>query len=315
MSIATPTLWVITFAAIAVLLIIDFIATRKPHDVSMREAVGWSVFYVALPMAFGVWVWRAHGSEIGTQYYAGYLVEKSLSVDNLFVFILLLSGFAVPRELRQRILLYGIIGALVMRGIFIALGAAALSAFDWVFLLFGLVLVVTALKLLKDAITGTGHEIDVAEMRSVKLLRRFYPVSDTYEGTRLTIVREGRRMLTPLALVLAAVLATDLVFAVDSVPAVYGITADPYLVFVTNALALLGLRALYFVLEGALGALIYLGYGLAAILALIGGKLVLHWAHLVWPQVPELPTVWSLVGVVGILAVTVVASLLKRPAH
>ncbi|MFZ2501882.1 MAG: TerC/Alx family metal homeostasis membrane protein [Nocardioides sp.] len=315
MSIATPTLWVITFAAIAVLLIIDFIATRKPHDVSMREAVGWSVFYVALPMAFGVWVWRAHGSEIGTQYYAGYLVEKSLSVDNLFVFILLLSGFAVPRELRQRILLYGIIGALVMRGIFIALGAAALSAFDWVFLLFGLVLVVTALKLLKDAITGTGHAIDVAEMRSVKLLRRFYPVSDTYEGTRLTIVREGRRMLTPLALVLAAVLATDLVFAVDSVPAVYGITADPYLVFVTNALALLGLRALYFVLEGALGALIYLGYGLAAILALIGGKLVLHWAHLEWPQVPELPTVWSLVGVVGILAVTVVASPLKRPAH
>ncbi len=309
-TIATPQLWAITIAAVIGLLVVDFIATRKPHDVSMREAIGWSVFYVALPVAFGLWVWRAHGQEIGLQYYAGYLVEKSLSVDNLFVFILLLSAFAVPRELRQRVLLYGIIGALIMRAIFIALGAAALSRFDWVFLIFGAILMLTGVKMLKDAVTGHDHEVAVEEMRIVKFIRRFYPVTDDYEGTKMSVRRAGRRALTPFALVVAAVLATDLVFAVDSVPAVYGITADPYLVFATNAFALLGLRALYFVLEGALQRLIYLGYGLSAILLLIGVKLVLHWAHLVWPSVPEIPTLWSLAGVVGILAITTVASLL-----
>lgn len=309
-TIATPQLWGFTIAAIVGLLVIDFLATRKPHEVSMREAVGWSLFYLALPIAFGAWVWRTHGSEIGLQYYAGYLVEKSLSVDNLFVFILLLGAFAVPRELRQRVLLYGIIGALLMRAVFIALGAAALSAFDWVFLVFGLVLVLTGLKLLRDALTGADHGPKLEEMRIVKLIRRFYPVTADYQGAKLTVREAGRRTLTPLALVVAAVLATDLVFAIDSVPAVYGITADPYLVFATNAFALLGLRALYFVLEGALSKLIYLGYGLSAILLLIGVKLALHWAHLVWPAVPEIPTLWSLVGVVGILAITTLASLL-----
>jgi TerC family integral membrane protein len=309
-TIATPQLWGFTIAAIVGLLVIDFLATRKPHEVSMREAVGWSLFYLALPIAFGAWVWRTHGSEIGLQYYAGYLVEKSLSVDNLFVFILLLGAFAVPRELRQRVLLYGIIGALLMRAVFIALGAAALSAFDWVFLVFGLVLVLTGLKLLRDALTGADHGPKLEEMRIVKLIRRFYPVTADYQGAKLTLREAGRRTLTPLALVVAAVLATDLVFAIDSVPAVYGITADPYLVFATNAFALLGLRALYFVLEGALSKLIYLGYGLSAILLLIGVKLALHWAHLVWPAVPEIPTLWSLVAVVGILAITTLASLL-----
>lgn len=309
-TIATPQLWGFTIAAIVGLLVIDFLATRKPHEVSMREAVGWSLFYLALPIAFGAWVWRTHGSEIGLQYYAGYLVEKSLSVDNLFVFILLLGAFAVPRELRQRVLLYGIIGALLMRAVFIALGAAALSAFDWVFLVFGLVLVLTGLKLLRDALTGADHGPKLEEMRIVKLIRRFYPVTADYQGAKLTVREAGRRTLTPLALVVAAVLATDLVFAIDSVPAVYGITADPYLVFATNAFALLGLRALYFVLEGALSKLIYLGYGLSAILLLIGVKLALHWAHLVWPAVPEIPTLWSLVAVVGILAITTLASLL-----
>ena len=309
-SIATPTLWLLTIGVVLALLVVDFVATRRPHEVSMREAVAWSAFYVALPLTFGLWVWSAHGGDRGLEYYTGYLVEKTLSVDNLFVFMLLLTAFAVPRHLQQRVLLYGIIGALVLRGIFIALGAAALSAFDWVFLVFGLVLVLTGVKLLRDALSGHDHEVDVAQLRVVRLARRLMPVTDDYAGTRLTVGRAGRRALTPFALVVLAVLATDVVFAVDSVPAVYGITGDPYLVFVTNAFALLGLRALYFVLEGALGALAHLGYGLAAILGFIGAKLVLHWAHLTWPAVPDVPTLVSLVVIVGILAVTVLTSLL-----
>ena len=309
-SIASPTLWLITIGVVIALLVVDFIATRRPHEVSMREAVAWSAFYVALPLAFGLYVWSVHGGDRGLEYYTGYLVEKTLSVDNLFVFMLLLAAFAVPEVLKQRVLLYGIVGALVLRGIFIALGAAALSRFDWVFLVFGLVLLLTGVKLLRDAIRGQEHEVDIADLRVVKVLRRFMPVSDDYDGARLTVVRGGARALTPFALVTVAVLATDVVFAVDSVPAVYGITGDPYLVFVTNAFALLGLRALYFVLEGALGALVHLGYGLAAILGFIGAKLVLHWAHLAWPSVPEVPTLTSLLVIVGILAVTVGTSLL-----
>ena len=309
-SIASPMLWLVTIGLVIALLVVDFIATRKPHEVSMKEAVAWSAFYVALPLLFGLHVWTAHGGDRGLEYYTGYLVEKTLSVDNLFVFMLLLAAFAVPEVLKQRVLLYGIVGALVLRGVFIALGAAALSAFDWVFLVFGAILLLTGVKLLRDAIQGRDHEVDVAQLRVVKLVRRVMPVGDEYDGARLTVVSDGVRALTPFALVTVAVLATDVVFAVDSVPAVYGITGDPYLVFVTNAFALLGLRALYFVLEGALGALVHLGYGLAAILGFIGAKLVLHWAHLVWPSVPDVPTLASLLVILAILATTVVTSLL-----
>ena len=311
-SIASPTLWFITIGVVLALLVVDFIATRRPHEVSMREALSWSAFYVALPLLFGLYVWNVHGGDRGLEYYTGYLVEKTLSVDNLFVFMLLLAAFAVPEVLKQRVLLYGIIGALVLRGIFIALGAAALSRFDWVFLIFGAVLLLTGVKLLRDAISGQEHTIDVAEMRVVKLMRRFMPVTDEYDGAKFTVVRNGVRALTPFALVTVAVLVTDVVFAVDSVPAVYGITGDPYLVFVTNAFALLGLRALYFVLEGALGALVHLSYGLAAILGFIGAKLVLHWAHLVWPSVPDVPTLASLLVILGILATTIVTSLVAN---
>jgi len=309
-SIGTPLLWVGVIGAVVLLLAVDFVLTRRPHEVGMREALGWSAFYIALPLAFGVYVWSAFGSERGVEYLTGYLVEKSLSVDNLFVFILLLSAFAVPRALRQRVLLYGIIGALVLRAVFIALGAAALQTFDWTFLVFGLVLVATAVKILRDTLTGQDHEVDVDRMRSVRLVRRVVPVTSDYESTRLLSRIGGRRALTPLALVSLVVLATDIVFAIDSVPAVYGITGDPFLVFATNAFALLGLRALYFVLEGALGRLVHLGYGLAAILGFIGVKLALHWGHLQWAGVPEIPTLWSLVVVVGILAAVTVTSLL-----
>jgi TerC family integral membrane protein len=308
-SVAGPGLWAACIAAVLLLLALDFVLTRRPHEVGMREAVAWSAFYVTLPLLFGVYVWQQFGTDRGVEYLTGYLVEKSLSVDNLFVFMLLLTAFAVPRELQQRVLLYGIVGALVLRGIFIALGAAALARFDWVFLVFGAVLVATAVKLLRDAKQGNDHQVDVDAMRSVRLMRRLMPVTERYQGTRLVVRSAGRRALTPLALVVAAVLATDIVFAVDSVPAVYGITEDPFLVFVTNAFALLGLRALYFVLEGALAALVYLGYGLAAILAFIGVKLVLHWAHGIWTAVPEVPTLWSLGVIVVVLALTVTLSL------
>ena len=317
-SVGTPTLWAVTIAAVVVLLALDFLVTRRPHEVSMREAIGWSAFYVAIPLAFGVWIWQRHGSELGVEYYTGYLVEKSLSVDNLFVFMLLLAAFAVPKELQQRVLLIGVAGALVLRGVFIALGAQLIARFDWTFLVFGAVLLLTAVKVLRDAVNHSDAAIEVGQLRTVRLLRRVAPVTDDYVGTRLTVrtTVDGatRRALTPLAVVVVAILATDVVFAVDSVPAVYGITGDPYLVFVTNAFALLGLRALYFVLAGALSRLVHLGYALALILAFIGVKLVLHWAHGIWAAVPTVPTLASLAVIVGVLAVATATSLVATRA-
>ncbi|MFT4082225.1 MAG: TerC/Alx family metal homeostasis membrane protein [Nocardioides sp.] len=293
-TIASPTLWVITIAAVVGLLALDLLLTRKPHEVSMREAIGWSACYLALPLAFGGYLWLGHGRETGLEYYTGYLVEKSLSVDNLFVFMLLLAAFAVPARLQQKVLLYGIVGALILRGAFIALGAAALERWSVVFLVFGVILAGTGIKLLRETITGHDPQVD---------------------PDRMWVVRLGRRLgLKPFAVVVAAVFMTDIVFAIDSVPAVYGITGDPYLVFVTNAFALLGLRALYFVLASVLARLAHLGYGLAAILVFIGAKLGLHWAHLHWSGVPEVPTWLSLVVIVGILAVTVTTSLATGPS-
>jgi TerC family integral membrane protein len=309
-DVGTPILWAITLGAVLVLVTVDFLLTRRPHEVSTREAAGWSAFYVALPLAFAGWVWGRYGSARGTEFITGYLVEKSLSVDNLFVFMLLLGAFAVPAALQQRVLLFGIVGALALRGVLIAAGAAALDRFTVTFLAFGLILLATAVKVYRDARSGHGQQVDIGSMRSVRLIRRFFPVTDDYHGPR-TVVREGgRRALTPLALVIVAVFATDVVFAVDSVPAVYGVTDDPYLVFATNAFALLGLRALYFLLNSMLSRLVHLGYGLAVILGFIGVKLVLHWAHPVWPATPEIPTLLSLGVILGVLAVVTVTSLL-----
>ncbi|PZG17345.1 tellurium resistance protein TerC [Micromonospora craterilacus] len=308
-SVGTPSLWAVTIAGVLALLVLDFLVTRRPHEVSLKEALGWSAFYIALPLAFGAWVWHEFGSKRGFEYLTGYLVEKSLSVDNLFVFMLLLAAFAVPSVLAQRVLLFGITGALVLRGVFIALGAAALQTLDFAFLVFALILLFTAAKLLRDALTGHEQAVDIGTMRSVRLLRRFMPVVNEYHGTKLTVRVDGRRALTPLALVVVAVFATDVVFAVDSVPAVYGITEDPYLVFATNAFALLGLRALYFVLHAALSRLVHLSYGLAVILAFIGIKLGLHWAHGVWEGVPVIPTEVSLLVIVVVLTVVTITSL------
>ncbi|MGC4806257.1 TerC/Alx family metal homeostasis membrane protein [Micromonospora sp. DT233] len=308
-SIGTPMLWAVTIVGVLALLVLDFLVTRRPHEVSMKEALGWSAFYIALPLAFGGWVWWRYGSQQGVEYLTGYLVEKSLSIDNLFVFMLLLAAFAVPAALAQRALLFGITGALVLRAVFIAVGAAALQTLDFAFLIFAIILIVTAAKLLRDAISGHEQQVDISKMRSVRLLRKFMPVVDEYHGTKMIVRLDGRRALTPLALVVVALLATDIVFAVDSVPAVFGITEDPYLVFATNAFALLGLRALYFVLQAALSRLVHLSYGLAVILAFIGVKLGLHWAHGIWPAVPEIPTLASLGVIVGVLVVVTLTSL------
>jgi len=316
-TIGTPSLWGWTIAAVLVLLALDFIVTRKPHTVSMREAIFWSVFYIALPLLFTLFIRAQWGGQTALEYLTGYLVEKSLSIDNLFVFMLLLTAFAVPEQLRQRALLYGIVGALVLRGIFIAIGAAALQALDWAFLLFGAILLITAVKIIRDELRGP-EEVDVGNMRSVRIVRRFMPVTSEYQGPRMTTRVDGRRAVTPFALVVIALFATDVVFAVDSIPAVYGITGDPYLVFATNAFALLGLRALYFVLEGALGRLVHLPYGLAFILAFIGVKLVLHWAHDTWPGVPTIPTLWSLVVILVTITVVTITSLVAtrgKPAE
>jgi tellurite resistance protein TerC len=306
-SIGSPLLWTITIVVLLALLAFDFVITRRPHDVPMREAVGWTVFYLALPVVFALTLWPLYGSEAALEFGTGWVVEKSLSVDNLFVFMLLLAAFAVPKELAQRVLLYGIAGALVLRAIFIALGAAVISSGTWAFLLFGGVLLFTAIKVIRDAMSGQEHEVDIDSMRSVKLLRRMMPVTRNYHGAKLTIVEHGRRALTPMALVVVAVFMTDIVFAVDSVPAVYGVTDDPYLVFATNAFALLGLRALYFVLRNVLEKLRHLNYGLGVILAFIGIKLVLHWAHTVWAWVPDIPTPLSL-GVIILTLATVTAT-------
>jgi tellurite resistance protein TerC len=311
-SIGSPRLWAATVAVLLVLLAADFLVTRRPHAVSMREAVGWSAFYLALPLVFGLGLWVVFGGPQALEFITGYLVEKSLSVDNLFVFILLLAGFAVPLGLQQRVLLFGIIGALALRGVFIAAGAALLQVGTWAFLVFGAILFVTATKILHEALTGSTFERDVSQLRTVRLIRRLVPVTDDYQGTRLTVRQAGRRAVTPLAVVIVAVFATDVVFAVDSVPAVYGVTDDPYLVFTTNAFALLGLRALYFVVHTALSKIVHLNHGLALVLALIGVKLVLHWAHGIWPGVPEIPTPISLAAIVLILTIVTLTSLRAR---
>ena len=311
-SIGSPLLWIVTIAILLVLLTVDFVLTRRPHDVPMREAVGWTVFYLALPVVFGLVMWPLYGGAVSVEFFTGWVVEKSLSVDNLFVFMLLLAAFAVPPALAQRVLLYGIAGAVVLRAIFIALGAAVISAGSWAFLLFGGILLLTAAKVMRDALTGHEQQVDINAMRSVRMLRRWMPVTSDYHGARLTVQQAGRRALTPMALVVVTVFMTDVVFAVDSVPAVYGVTDDPYIVFATNAFALLGLRALYFVLRNALSRLRHLNHGLGIILGFIGVKLVLHWAHTVWPAVPDIPTPLSLAVILVTLGTVTATSLLAR---
>ena len=304
----TTTAWLATVGLIAALFAIDLIASgRQAHVVGFREAVGWSVFYIAVALGFGVVFGFIAGWEFGGQYFAGYIVEKSLSVDNLFVFVVIMSTFAVPAEHQRKVLTIGILAALVLRAIFIALGAALLAAFSFMFLIFGLVLIATAVQLFRHR----EQDPSVDDNALVGLARRLLPLTDRYDEGRLVTRENGRRVLTPLFLVLVAIGSTDILFALDSIPAVFGVTEEAYIVFAANAFALLGLRALYFLVTGLLDRLVYLSTGLSLILAFIGVKLVLHWGHLQDDAVPEISTGASLVVIMVVLAVTTVASLVK----
>ncbi|WP_214369285.1 TerC family protein [Pseudonocardia sp. H11422] len=305
----SATAWLVTIGLIVGLLAIDLVlATLRPHRVGFREAVFWSVFYIGVAVAFGVALTMLAGPEFGTEYFAGYIVEKSLSVDNLFVFVIIMTTFAVPEEYQHKVLTFGIILALIMRAVFILLGATLISLFSFMFLIFGALLIWTAVQLFRHR----DEDPDVEDNGLVKLTRRVLPVTDRYVDGRLITRVDGRRAVTPLFVVLVAIGSTDLLFALDSIPAVFGVTDEPFIVFTANAFALLGLRALYFLVQGLLDRLVYLSTGLSIILAFIGVKLILHWAHVdIDPRVPEIPTVVSLVVIVVVLAVTTVASLIK----
>ena len=301
--------WTVTIAVIVALLALDLmLGVFRPHAVGFREAAAWSVFYIAVAVVFGVVFASFAGWEYGTEYFAGYIVEKSLSVDNLFVFVIIMSTFAVPEKYQQKVLTFGIIIALVLRVIFIALGATLLSLFSFMFLIFGLLLLWTAVQLFRHR----DEDPDVEDNGLVKVSRRILPVTDDYVGGKLITHVDGRRMVTPLFIVLIAIGGTDLLFALDSIPAVFGVTEEAYIVFVANAFALLGLRALFFLVKGLLDRLVYLSTGLSIILAFIGVKLVLHWAHVdISEAVPEIGTPVSLGVIIGILVITTVASLIK----
>ena len=301
--------WGVTIAVIVGLLAVDLIlAALRPHRVGFKEATVWSVFYIAVAIGFGVWFATTYGGDFGTQYFAGYIVEKSLSVDNLFVFVIIMTTFAVPEEHQHKVLTFGIILALIMRAIFIAVGATLLSLFSFMFLLFGVLLIYTAIQLFRHR----DEDPDVENNIMIRATRKILPISDEYDGGKLLTRREGRRMATPLLAVLIAIGSVDLLFALDSIPAVFGVTSEPYIVFTANAFALLGLRALFFLVKGLLDRLVYLSTGLSIILAFIGVKLILHWGHVdINPSIPEINTYLSLAVIIGILAIVTVASLIK----
>jgi TerC family integral membrane protein len=300
--------WAATLVALAALFGFDLVrSARRPHAVGFREAVVWSVVYIAVALLFGVVFGLVAGWDLGAQYFAGYIVEKSLSVDNLFVFLIIMTTFSVPAEQQARALTIGIVAALVMRAIFIAAGAALLDAFSIMFLVFGLALAATAVQLFRHR----NEDPSVDDNVLVSAARRLLPITTEYHGPSIIVRTQNRRVLTPLFLVLIAIGSTDLLFALDSIPAVFGVTQHAYIVFVANAFALLGLRALFFLVSGLLDRLVYLSGALALILGFIGVKLILHYFHLRNSSVPEISTGLSLGVIVVVLAVATAASVIK----
>jgi len=302
------TMWAVTIAAILALIIVDLLTvSAKPHEVKFKEAVSWSLFYIGIAVAFGIWVWQRFGATSGTEYFAAYLVEKSLSVDNLFVFVIILAQFAVPSIYHQRILMIGVMLALVLRGIFIAVGAAALHTFSFTFVIFGAILIWTGVGLFKH----WDEDPEPNDNAIVKRIRSRIRMVDDFHGTKLFIKQNGIRFATPMFLVMIAIGSTDLLFALDSIPATFGVTSEPFLVFAANAFALLGLRALYFLVKGLLDRLIYLSLGLSIILMFIGVKLILTYLHEQYYSIPKISTPIGLGVIGGILVVSTVASLIK----
>ncbi|MEU9051960.1 TerC family protein [Streptomyces sp. NPDC048384] len=300
--------WLLTIVALCALVAVDFFIGRKPHDVSIREAGTWTIVWVVLACLFGLGLFVYGGGGPTGEFFAGYITEKSLSVDNLFVFVLIMGKFAVPSQYQQRVLMVGVIMALVLRAGFIAAGAAIISAFSWVFYLFGAFLIWTAWKLIQDA-RKEDHEEEYEESKLLKAVEKRFGVADRYHGTKLFITENGKRVMTPMLVVMLAIGSTDVLFALDSIPAIYGLTQDPYIVFTANAFALMGLRQLYFLIGGLLKKLVHLSYGLSVILGFIGVKLVLHALHESGVHVPEISIPFSLGFIVLVLAITTVTSL------
>ncbi len=300
--------WTLTIGLILGLLALDLgLAAARPHVVKFREAAISSVLYIAVALIFGLLFMAQVGGEFGAQYFAGYIVEKSLSIDNLFVFVIIMSTFAVPAIYQQNVLIFGILLALIFRAVFIVLGAALLQLFSFMFFIFGLILIVTAVQLFRHR----NVDPDVQDNQLVRLASHFLTVAPKYVGGRMFIRIDGRRAVTPLFIVLLAIGSTDLLFALDSIPAIFGITDEVYIVFTANAFALLGLRPLYFLVKGLLDKLVYLSTGLSLILAFIGVKLVLHWGHGIDDRVPEISTNLSLTLIAIVLTVTTIASMIK----
>lgn len=311
--------WGLTIVGIVGLLAFDFIFhVRKAHVPTLREAAVWSTVYVGIAVLFGVGVLILGGSEAGSEYFAGYVTEKALSVDNLFVFLIIVASFRVPREDQQKALLFGIVLALIARTGFIFLGAALINSFAWVFYFFGLILLLTAGNMLKPA---GGEDSHKADNFIIRIAKRVIHTTEHYDGDKLFTMVDGKRAMTPMLLVMAAIGGTDILFALDSIPAIFGLTQNVYIVFTATAFSLVGLRQLYFLIDSLLDRLIYLSYGLAAILGFIGVKLILHALHennvpLINEGEPvavvEISTGLSLLVIIGALIVTVVASLLSR---
>ena len=317
MDVPTWVWWTTVVVTMTILLVDVVVIGRRPHEPSMKEVSAYLSLYVGLAILFGVGVWVFAGHQYGTEFFAGWLTEYSLSVDNLFIFIIIMSKFAVPKEYQQTALMVGIVMALVMRGIFIAVGAAAINQFSWVFYIFGAFLIWTAWKLFEEA--RDDDDEDFEENRLIKWAEDRLPATKEYHGAKLWVKENGKRLITPMFIVMLALGTTDLLFALDSIPAIYGLTQEPYLVLTANIFALMGLRQLYFLIGGLLQRLIFLSYGLAVLLGFIGVKLVFHAMHenelpfinggepIEWA--PEIPTLVSLGVIIGILAVTTVASL------
>jgi tellurite resistance protein TerC len=305
--------WTLTIAGIAGLLAFDFFFhVRKAHTPSLKESAGWSAIYVGIAVLFGLGVLLFGGPAMGTEYFAGYVTEKALSVDNLFVFLIIMASFKVPRADQQKVLLFGIVFSLIARTAFIFLGAALINSFAWVFYIFGLILLVTAGNLLKP----DSHDDD-SEGLVVRLARKLLPASEHYDGDKLFTVENGKRVLTPMLLVMVAIGGTDILFALDSIPAIFGLTQNVFIVFTATAFSLMGLRQLFFLIDGLLDRLIFLSYGLAVILGFIGVKLILHALHEnTLPfindgehvNVVEVSTGVSLGVILGVLVVTILAS-------
>ena len=315
----SPLVWWVTIGVTTAVLLVDIVVIgRRPHEPSRREVSIALAFFIGMAVLFGIGVWVFAGHQYGTEFFAGWLTEYSLSVDNLFIFLIIMSKFGVPKELQQNALLVGIALALIMRGIIIAVGAAAINNFSWVFYIFGLFLVYTAWKIAKE---GAENEDDFEENRLIKFVERKFPATSDWHGTKILTIENGKRVITPMFIVILALGTTDLLFALDSIPAIYGLTEEPFLVLTANIFALMGLRQLYFLIGGLLERLIYLSYGLAFLLGFIGVKLFLHalhenelpfingGEHVSWA--PDIDTRISLLVIVGTLVITTVLSLLK----